>query len=334
MLRSLTSKQRRTFGKMGKGNQAFLWFPFSNNEPELPDEVLQELDNLADKVEVDRLLEMGVMCKSQDYNDERGLGVPLSAKFVRTWRKKERNGEQMWLRRSRLVAREFNFMERRTDVFAPASSSVCQRILPALAVTNAFPKRVLGSLDIGDAYLKVPQAQPRQVHIIGDCLDEAYVILMCLPGQRDGARRWYDFFVSFLKEKYNAVPCAVQPSVVRIDDGGPLQLHVDDVLFLLDEEFLTQTFLPILKEKFKVSVHYAPREGGSFEFLKKTFLSPKTMRASPLWLKRSISIKCARLSLEWLGEQSACMIHQWLLSSLRWTQRQFSMSQREALFGL
>ena len=95
-------------------DQDLLWFPFSSNEPELPDEVLQELDNLADKVEVERLLDMKVMCRSQDYNDERGLGVPLSAKFVRTWRKKERNGEQMWLRRSRLVAREFSFMEKRT----------------------------------------------------------------------------------------------------------------------------------------------------------------------------------------------------------------------------
>ena len=55
---------------------------------------------------------------------------------------------------------------------------ICLLLLPpACAVTNAFSKRVLGSLDIGDAYLKVPQAQPRQVHVIGGySLEESYVM--------------------------------------------------------------------------------------------------------------------------------------------------------------
>jgi hypothetical protein len=93
-----------------------LWRPFSQFEPELSSERLQVIDDFADMVEIQRLFGMSVLCKHGDYTGK--LGTQLSAKFVRTWRKKTRlqhdvdghvvSSQQGWLRRSRLVAREYN----------------------------------------------------------------------------------------------------------------------------------------------------------------------------------------------------------------------------------
>ena len=63
-----------------------LWQPFSQFEPELPSERLQVIDDFADKVEIQRLFGMSVLCKHGGYTGK--LGTQLSAKFVRTWRKK------------------------------------------------------------------------------------------------------------------------------------------------------------------------------------------------------------------------------------------------------
>ena len=89
------------------------------------------------------------------------------------------------------MAREFTFLEHRTHVFAPASSSSCQRLIPATAMLGQRPTYVLGSLDIGDAYLMVPQSLVREVKLIDGDLggvagDGAWLIHRCLPGQRDG----------------------------------------------------------------------------------------------------------------------------------------------------
>ena len=48
------------------------------------------------------------------------------------------------------------------------------------------------------------------------------------------------------------------------------KLEVDDVLFTMSSDFMHQTFLPILKQAFKLSVTWVDRKkGGSFEFLKR-----------------------------------------------------------------
>ena len=55
-----------------------------------------------------------------------------TAKFVRTWRSKSDGHGKYWLRISRLVAREYQFLEERNDVYSPSSSSSIVRLLPAL----------------------------------------------------------------------------------------------------------------------------------------------------------------------------------------------------------
>ena len=120
------------------------------------------------------MFRMTVLCKHEVYKGE--LGTQLSAKFVRTWRKKTRvqfdlegkvvSSGPAWLRRSRLVAREYNWLDVRDDVYSPSSSATTVKLLPALAMSNSFCEQsVLGTLDIGDAFLQVPQSTPRVVRL-------------------------------------------------------------------------------------------------------------------------------------------------------------------------
>ena len=201
------------------------------------------------------------------------LGTTFTAKFVRTWRKKAKDGETMWLRRSRLVAREFSFWKIRQDTYAPASSSSSLKLLPALVMNDFFKETtVLGSMDIGDAYLNVKQERPRPIKMTDSNNHQQFIIARCLPGQRDGARRWYDHCSKVLIDELTAEACLEQPSIFRLQDHGALLLHVDDVLFALDEEFVQGDFQEKLNKRYKFTLDYAPRRtGGSFEFLKKVF---------------------------------------------------------------
>lgn len=143
------------------------------------------------------------------------LGKPLSARKARAWRKKTRpvlddagavvGHEPAWLRRSRLVGRDFNWLEARDDVYSPASSSSVSKWFPALAITSgSFAQPVLGTLDISDAFLQVPQQHPRLV-TFGN---QSFVILRCLPGQRDASKLWYQHFTSKLQIAVGATICA------------------------------------------------------------------------------------------------------------------------------
>lgn len=67
---------------------------------------------------------MKVIAARDEYSGK--LGSALSTKFVRSWRKKTRkfcdesgnltHEEMAWIRRSRLVAREYNWLESREDI--------------------------------------------------------------------------------------------------------------------------------------------------------------------------------------------------------------------------
>ena len=239
-------------------DEHLLWYPISPDEPLVDDETLQHLDSIADAIEISRLKGMHVLEHEDETVDADSLGSNLTAKFVRTWRKKSKDGAEMWLRRSRLVAREFNRLELRDDLFSPASNHVVEKLIPALSVSGVFPDSfVMGSLDIGDAYLPVPQSNRRRMKILDYPMDTNLLISRCLPGQRDGSRRWFDFFTVFWTEKLQVEQCAEQPAMFRIpasDGGGVLLVHVDDVLFLADGHYVEKKLMPVLKSSFKVSM--------------------------------------------------------------------------------
>ena len=47
-----------------------------------------------------------------------------------------------WLRRLRLVAREYNWLDVRDDVYSPSSNSAIVKLLPALALTDGFIRKL------------------------------------------------------------------------------------------------------------------------------------------------------------------------------------------------
>ena len=136
-----------------------VWMPISELQPELSGDDLKLTDAEADRIEVERLLSMSVITTTDGYSGK--LDIPLSAKMVRTWRKKAKtetheNGtatsRMMWMRRSRLVGRVFNFLEYREDVYSPASSSSVVKLLPCMAVSNACAQdRVIATLEVAAA---------------------------------------------------------------------------------------------------------------------------------------------------------------------------------------
>ena len=128
---------------------------------------------------------------------------------------------------------------------------------------------IMGAFDISDAYLQVDLPTPKKIRII-DRPDANYIIHRCLPGQRDGARRWYDHFSSFVRAGLGREICAEVPSLLKLpDDKGFLLVHVDDVLFAIDEQYLNNVVKSILEARFCISWQSASRSAGSFEFLKR-----------------------------------------------------------------
>ena len=84
---------------------------------------------------------MSVLKKQEALSEiERGEGADddqkRTAKFVRTWRSKSDGHGKYWLRISRLVAREYQFLKERNDVYRPPSSSSIVRLLPALLASG------------------------------------------------------------------------------------------------------------------------------------------------------------------------------------------------------
>ena len=256
-----------------------LWKPLTQSEPVVGFEELAKIDAYADSVELGRLTAMGVIQPQHEFSGE--LGSTLSAKMVRTWRKKQKkvrdsdgkviSEEYAWMRRSRLVAREFAWANVRDDVYSPASNSSIIKLLPCLAVTDGFvPDCVCGVLDFTDAFLQVPQPVPRVVTLDG----VRYVTLRCLPGQRDASRLWYEFIVNKMKSKLGASVCTEQPCILKVSSGDSasgtyktankcaMLVHVDDILFIGDAEWIKSHFI---RSKWHTA-SWTGRQVGSWSF--------------------------------------------------------------------
>ena len=115
----------------------------------------------------------------------------------------EGDSGERWMRRSRLVAREYA-ITKCDDTFSPATGARTSNLLPLLYLERKMEsdwhegqyRPLLASLDIKDAFLQVPQADPTQVDLRGS----QFAVLRNLPGQRQGSRAWYWCVRNFLSE--------------------------------------------------------------------------------------------------------------------------------------
>ena len=124
------------------------------------------------------------MIRSTGNEDVSNFRSSLTGKFVRTFRKKERNGQLCWYHRSRLVAREYNYLSIREDTFSTASNSVVTRLIPAMVMSGLYSDdQVIGLLGISDAYLQVPQELKRRLKVTDSGGYDDLIIAKCLHGQ-------------------------------------------------------------------------------------------------------------------------------------------------------
>ena len=256
-----------------------LWFPDNGREPELDSAILAELDDLADSVEVARLIKKSVL-RAATPNEDVSLMKGLTTKFVRTWRFKKRKGVGMWYRRSRLCAREFRWLDdSKEGLFSPATSTDIVRLLPALFLTwkktRPSEQFALVALDIKDAYLEVPQPVPVVSRIQG----QDFVFQKMVPGQREGSQQWFNYFYDFLAEHFEVEKCKECPAVIRFsskstsvhasESKGPGMIHVDDSLLLLPLDWARDCFIPTVQQRFQITYELAYEVGHSFSFLKR-----------------------------------------------------------------
>ena len=243
-----------------------------------------EVDRLADAVELQRLQDMGVIepLSAEDGN----LGL-LTTRMVYDWRIKEwknpETGEtkRRWMRRGRLVAREYA-NQKRDDVHSPASGGQVLRLLPAIYLmmlsVDGVPREQLqiGALDVKDAFLMANQEEPVQI----TTKNGKFKVKRNLPGQRLAAKAWFDYLVTYLMKK-GVEFSKENPCVGKRNGKLFLLLHVDDMMICGCKDEV-QKLIAELKMEFTISYKLAQSPGDEFEFLKRTYrLSDSGMDIMP-----------------------------------------------------
>ena len=245
-----------------------LMIPWSEHEPELSPEELARIDAVAMQFEVDRLLGIPALEQVTHMLPDHKR---LTTRFVTTWRCKTIAGQAYWLRRARLVARDFAFLcPGRTDLFSPASNALQSKIVPAVFIDNYHKGWQLVSLDVTDAYLNCPHGEPTctSVNIGGVTM---FFKLLRLPGQREGSQRWFYQFTDELKAGCQVELMTEVPSLFRFpsnDGGGGGLVHVDDLLGTGPAKVMT-SMTDHLEKNYKVSVNVISVPGQEVHFLKK-----------------------------------------------------------------
>ena len=257
-----------------KALESQLWF---SEEPTLSPEQQTEVDSAADMFEVQRLIRKGVLKCAGVRGEVSSEGVKrLSTKFVRTWRRKVKDGVEQVLRRSRLCAREYKWLETdRLDIFSPNSNTAVSKLLPWLFATMRRDARseddmpAMLTLDVKDAYLTVPQSERVRASMPRDYNDRfEYDFVMCIPGQRDGALRWRERLINFLKTKFEVRICESCPALISIDSNSCL-LHVDDLFIVGKRSWLLEQFVTAMSGEFECTWNIASKEDESISFLKR-----------------------------------------------------------------
>ena len=122
--------------------------------------------------------------------EDGGLSL-LTTRMVYDWRIKDwmnpitKEVKRRWMRRGRLVAREYA-NQRRDDVHSPASGGQVLRLLPSIYLmmlgVDGVPREELqiGALDVKDAFLMASQEEPVQITTTNGKVK----VKKNLPGQR------------------------------------------------------------------------------------------------------------------------------------------------------
>ena len=253
-----------------------LTYPYDKEEPQLTDEKMVELDGIADKIEIQRLLGVGVLLNASCLDGT--VYKQLSTRFVRiTWTDKEMviDGKPtcVWVRRSRFVAREFAWLsDDKQSMFSPANSSMCSRILPVIFLQHRDDDWILMSCDVQDAFVTVKQRDPTMI-VAKDAVgnEQPYALGRVLTGQRAGSQLWNEGITNHLKQTLDMIECEIYPSMLKTKDNKLfILLHVDDLLVVTGHaDKVQKQLIPALQSAYKISYSIMKEMGDELTFLKR-----------------------------------------------------------------
>ena len=251
--------------------------PFSESEPTCSPAELDEIDRVADEFEFNRLVQLGVMTEVADKLDGHRM---LTTKSVRSWRPKVLAGQKVWLRRSRLVAREYAHLDpERSGLLCPTTSQIMLRVIPSLFLRRRHAGWSLLSLDVSDAFLQCEQ-QHQTLTRIGS---KWFKLWRMLPGQRDGSVTWYNDFTNEMKAAVGVELLPESPALFRLPaSAGGGYVHVDDML-CGGVTAILERLEQHLASKFKISSEWLREVGDEVCFLKRRHLlvSPELLVIEP-----------------------------------------------------
>ena len=241
------------------------WLEYGEEPPEVSESELFQLDREAEKEEVQRLEEMKVFVRiSQQEADE----LPkLTTRHVFDWRKRKQDDPNpgSWYRRARLVSREYKFLDPgRCDVYSATLPTPASKMLICWGLQE---DACFWTLDVGDAFLCVPQPSPLAIQLPDG---EWARLEKLVPGQRVAAAEWS----SFINKKMTDGGMETFPLCPTVFKGENLRggIHVDDIL-LAGQKSEGEELIRHLKEDcgLRIKVHGPCKAGDSFQFLKRNF---------------------------------------------------------------
>ena len=241
---------------------------YEEGPPVLHPDQLRKLDEAVDRVELSRLVKMGVLRPMSGEENIEGV-TNLQSKYVRDWRfRPSEDGKSWsWVRRSRLVAKEFKFIDPLMEnLYSPGSLACLQKVFAGLVCSSS--RLCLYTGDIKDAYLTVPQGRPTFIRH-GELIFE---LKFNLPGQRAGARDFYDKLAGILKsdnlESYEAAPALfIEPKSIGVST------HVDDFEVIAETPRVDRLKKKLTASGLKFSLEGpCTVEGGECHFLKRKFV--------------------------------------------------------------
>ena len=128
--------------------------------------------------------------------------------------------QNQWTKMCRIVAREFKDSVSTVDTFAPTTPWSAVRTLLAM---SGVMKLKVAVFDVSDACLLVPHQEfvvikapewIQQLRAEGEPVEEFWRLQRCLPGQRNAALRWSDYFGALAKER-GFETCKSIPAIYR-----------------------------------------------------------------------------------------------------------------------
>ena len=178
---------------------------------------------------------------------------------------------RVWVRRSRVVARDFAWLsDDKQSMFSPASSSISSRILPVIFLQHRDDDWILMSCDVQDAFLTVKQRDPTMI-VAKDAVgnEQPYALGRVLPGQRAGSQLWNEDITNHLKQTLDMVECQIYPSMSSKDNELFILLHVDDLLVTGHADKVQKQLIPALQSAYKISYSMMKEMGDELTFLKR-----------------------------------------------------------------